>query len=94
MNGSARQIYVVRLIGSSRVFRQRDRSLSQRRTAEEERRLAVEEALAELLASDTHYRDEQNPWIKGSACFVLEIALPPFSPPLPSVVEVSKQNTH
>ena len=33
------------LIESLRVFRQRDRSQSQRRAAEEERRLAVEEAL-------------------------------------------------
>ena len=40
------------------VFRQKDRSLSQRRAAEEERRMAVEEALDELLASDTHYRRE------------------------------------
>ena len=40
------------------------------------------------------YRGEQNPWVKGSACIVLEFALPPFSPPLPSVVEVSKQNRH
>ena len=43
-----------------RVFRQRDRSQSQRRAAEEERRVAVEEALDELLASDTHYRKELN----------------------------------
>ena len=35
------------------------------------------------------YRGEQNPWVKGSVCFVLAFALPPFSPPLPSVVEVS-----
>ena len=42
------------------VFRQRDRSQSQRRAAEEERRLAVEEALDDLLASDTHYRKELN----------------------------------
>ena len=33
-------------------------------------------------------------WVKGSVCLVLEFALPPFSPPLPSVVEVTKQNTH
>ena len=37
------------------------------------------------------YRDEQNTWVKGSVCLVLEFALPPFSPPLPSVVEVSRQ---
>ena len=36
------------------------------------------------------YRGELNPWVKGSACLVLEFALPPFSPPPPSVVEVSK----
>ena len=32
------------------------------------------------------YSGEQNPWVKGSVWFVLEFALPPFSPPLPSVV--------
>ena len=32
--------------------------------------------------------------VKGYVCFVLEFAHPPFSPPLPSVVEVSKQNRH
>ena len=32
--------------------------------------------------------------VKGSVCFVLKFALPPFSPPLPSVVEISKQNRH
>ena len=26
------------------------------------------------------YRGEQNPWVKGSVCFVQEFALPPFSP--------------
>ena len=31
---------------------------------------------------------ENNPWVKGSVC--IEFALPPCSPPLPSVVEVSK----
>ena len=40
------------------------------------------------------YRDEQNPWVKGSVCLFIEFALPPFSPPLPSVVEISKQNRH
>ena len=34
--------------------------MSQRRAAEEDRRMAVEEALDELLASDTHYRKELN----------------------------------
>ena len=48
------------LIASLLVFRQRDRSQSERRAAEEERRVAVEEALDELLASDTHYRKELN----------------------------------
>ena len=37
-----------------------DRSMSQRRAAEEDRRMAVEEALDELMASDTHYRRELN----------------------------------
>ena len=40
------------------------------------------------------YGGEQNPWVKGSVCSVLKFALPPFSPPLPSVVEVLKQNRH
>ena len=40
------------------------------------------------------YRDELNPWVKGTVFLVLEFALSPFSPRLPSVVEVSKQNTH
>ena len=32
---------------------------------------------------------------QGSVCFVLKFALPPFSPPpLPSGVQISKQNTH
>ena len=33
-------------------------------------------------------------WVKGSVCFVLKFAPPPFSTPLPSVVENSKQNRH
>ena len=33
------------------------------------------------------YRGEHNPWVKGSVCLVLEFAPPPFSPPLPCVVE-------
>ena len=40
------------------------------------------------------YRGEHNPWVKGLVCLGLEFALPPFSPSLPSVVEVSKQNRH
>ena len=32
--------------------------------------------------------------VKGSVCFDLKFALPPFSPPLPSGVQISKQNTH
>ena len=32
--------------------------------------------------------------VKGSVCFVLKLALPPFSPPLPSGVQISKQNRH
>lgn len=48
------------MIAFFHVFRQRDRSVSQRRAAEEDRRMAVEEALDELMASDTHYRRELN----------------------------------
>ena len=40
------------------------------------------------------YRGEHIPWVKGSVCYALEFPLPPFSPPLPSVEEVSKQNMH
>ena len=32
--------------------------------------------------------------MKGSVCFVLKFAFPPLSPPLPSVVQISKQNMH
>ena len=32
--------------------------------------------------------------VKGSVCFVLKFALPPFSPPLPSGVRISKQNIY
>ena len=32
--------------------------------------------------------------MKGSVCFVLKFALPPFSPPLPSGVQIAKQNKH
>ena len=32
--------------------------------------------------------------VKGSVCFGFKFVLPPFSPPLPSVVEISKQNRH
>ena len=41
-----------------------------------------------------NYRGEVISWVKGSACFVLKFALPPFSPALPSGVQISKQNTH
>ena len=40
------------------------------------------------------YKGELNPWVKSYVCLVLEFALPPFSPPLPSVVEVLRQNRH
>ena len=33
-------------------------------------------------------------WLKGSVCFVLKFALPPFSPPLSSVMQFFKQNMH
>ena len=39
------------------------------------------------------YRSEVKPLVKGSVCFILKFALPAFSPPIPSEVEVSKQNT-
>ena len=32
--------------------------------------------------------------VKGSLCFFWKFALPPFSPSLPSVVEISKPNRH
>ena len=32
--------------------------------------------------------------VKGSVCFVLKFALPPFSPPPPYVVQLSGQNRH
>ena len=41
-----------------------------------------------------HYRSEIISWVKGSVCLVLKFALPPFYPPLPSGVQISKQNTH
>ena len=40
------------------------------------------------------YRGEINSDVKGSVCFVLEFALPPFSLPLPSVVQYSKQHMY
>ena len=37
----------------------------------------------------------QGSWFKGSVYFVLPFALLPlFSPPLPSGMQISKQNTH
>ena len=33
------------------------------------------------------YKAEINSDVKGFVCFVLELALPPFSPALPSVVQ-------
>ena len=29
-------------------------------------------------------------WVQGSVCFAFKFALPPFSPPLPSGVQISK----
>ena len=40
------------------------------------------------------YRAEIISDVKGSGWFVWKLALPPFSPPLPSVVQISKHNTH
>ena len=42
------------------LFRRRDLSLCRFRSAEEARRIAVEDALDELLARDTQYRKELN----------------------------------
>ena len=39
------------------------------------------------------YSGGVNPWVKDSVCFVLKFALPPYSPPLPSGVQISTQNT-
>ena len=38
------------------------------------------------------YRAEGISWAKGSVSFVLKFAPPPFPPPLPSGVQISKQN--
>ena len=40
------------------------------------------------------YRGRGISWVKGSVRFILKFALPPFSPLLPSVVQVSKQKRH
>ena len=41
----------------------------------------------------THtYRGDINYDVKGSVCFALQFAPPPFSPPLPYVVQIPKQN--
>ena len=40
------------------------------------------------------YRGGVNTWVKCSVCFILKFALPPFSPPLPSGMQISKQNMH
>ena len=46
-------------------------------------------ARAVLLTSELRkkYGSEGISWFKGSVCFVLKFALPPFSPPLPSGVQ-------
>ena len=46
------------------------------------------------LPSGVQYRAEGISWVKGSVCFVLKFALPPFSFPLPTGVQISKQNKH
>ena len=38
------------------------------------------------------YLAKKGSWVKGSVWFVLKFALPPFSPPLPCGVQISKQN--
>ena len=40
------------------------------------------------------YRGPGKDGVKGSVCIVLKIALPPFSPPLPSVVQFLRQNRY
>ena len=40
------------------------------------------------------YRGENISDVKGFGWFVLKIALPPFSPPHPSGVQISKLNMH
>ena len=40
------------------------------------------------------YRAEGISWVKGSVCFVLKFAFPPFSPPLTSGVQISRHNIH
>ena len=37
------------------------------------------------------YRVKVFIWVKGSVCFVLKFALPPFSPPLPSGVQITNK---
>ena len=36
-----------------------------------------------MAAVRPNYRGEINPWVKGSVCLVLELALPPFLPHSP-----------
>ena len=43
---------------------------------------------------DIDCRGQSISWVKGSVCFVLKFAFPPFSPTLPSGVQISKQNMH
>ena len=40
------------------------------------------------------YRGPGKDDVKGSVCYFWKFALPPFSPPLPSVVQFSKHNRH
>ena len=46
------------------------------------------------LVVNALYRAQGISWVKGSVCLVLKFALPPFPPPLPSRVQIAKQNTH
>ena len=50
--------------------------------------------LRERFLLVTKHRGEVIYDVKGSVCFVLKFALPPISPPRPTVVHLSKQNTH
>ena len=41
-----------------------------------------------------YYRGGVICWVRGSVRLISKFALPPFSPPLPSGVQISKQNMH
>ena len=54
-------------------------------------------AMTEIRDDDVaaaEYRGRGISWVKGSECLALKFALPPFSTPLPSGVQILKQNMH